>query len=294
MMRAISRRTILLGGTLGALTAAAGGVYGLVEAEVIPGRFALDRSLGRCGSAPPVPFAQASVQESSFHSAARGRSVSVVMAAPPGPLRGLPVVIVLHGLGGAAHSLLGLHLDRYLAQAVAQGVPPFALVGVDGGGTYWHPRASGDDPVKMITSEVLPLVRGQGLRTDRIGVLGWSMGGYGALLLAQTLGPSRVAAVSASSPAVFSSYANAHAANSSAFDSAEDFSAHDVLNGVDRLRGVAVSADCGHSDPFASVTSRLLRRLDHPAGGLFEGCHDGAYWSRRAPAALAFLGRHLR
>jgi poly(3-hydroxybutyrate) depolymerase len=291
-MRGLSRRTVLLGGALGALAVATGGAYELVEADVLPGRIALDRSLGRCGSNPPVPAARAQIQESSFRSAARGREVSMVLAAPPGSLRGLPVVVVMHGLGGNAHSMLDLHLDRYLV--AAGGVPPFALVGVDGGDTYWHRRASGDDPVTMIASEVLPRLRRLGLRTDRIGALGWSMGGYGALLLGQTLGPSRVAAVSASSPAVFTSYAHARTANASAFDGAADFAAHDVLSGLDRLRGVAVSVDCGHSDPFAPATAQIIHGLGHPAGGLFEGCHDGAYWSRRGPAGLAFVGTHLR
>jgi S-formylglutathione hydrolase FrmB len=177
---------------------------------------------------------------------------------------------------------------------VAQGTPPFALVAVDGDNTYWHPRASGDDPQKMITDEVLPRLRKQGFRTDRIGLLGWSMGGYGALLLAQTLGSSRVAAFAASSPAVFSSYANAKATNAQAFDDAADFARHDVQAGLTRLDGVATWIDCGRSDPFAAVTGRLRSRLREPAaGGLFEGCHDGFYWGRRAQGQLTFLGLHL-
>jgi enterochelin esterase-like enzyme len=290
----MSRRVLFVTGLagLGGLGAAALGA-GLVEAEVLPGKLKLDRTLGRCDVAPPVPAETGVLQQQTFRSAARGKEVNLLVMTAPGAVRGLPVVIVLHGLGGNARAGLGLHLDRHLARVVAQGTPPFALVGVDGDDTYWHPRADGDDPQKMITNEVLPRLRERGLRTDRFGVLGWSMGGYGALLLAQTLGPARVAAVAASSPAVFSSFANAKATNARAFDDAADFARHDVATGLDRLDGVATWIDCGHSDPFAAVTKRLRSRLQRPAGGLFEGCHDESYWSRRAQDQLTFLGRHL-
>jgi S-formylglutathione hydrolase FrmB len=291
---AVSRRALLVTGLagLGCLGAAGLGV-GLVETEVLPGKLRLDRALGRCGDAPPVPAETAVLQARTFRSAARDKDVNLLVMTAQAAVKGLPVVILLHGLGGNARAGLGHRLDRHLAHVVAQGTPPFALVAVDGDDTYWHPRASGDDPQKMITDEVLPRLRKQGFRTDRIGLLGWSMGGYGALLLAQTLGSSRVTAVAASSPAVFSSYVNAKATNAQAFDDAGDFARHDVSAGLNRLDGVSTWIDCGHSDPFADVTGRLRSRLHEPAGGLFEGCHDGSYWGRRAQGQLTFLGRHL-
>ena len=51
---------------------------------------------------------------------------------------------------------------------------------VDGGDTYWHSRADGDDPIGMIIYEVLPRLASAGMRTGRIGITGQSMGGYGA------------------------------------------------------------------------------------------------------------------
>ncbi|HEV7935189.1 MAG TPA: alpha/beta hydrolase-fold protein [Actinomadura sp.] len=266
---------------------------GLVEADVLPGRVPLDRALGRCGDAPPVPAQRAIVRERTFRSAARGRDVRMVIVTPSGAAGRLSVAVALHGLGGDARSVLGQALDRFLAQAVVHGTPPFALVGVDGGGTYWHPRASGDDPQRMITAEVLPRLERQGLRTDRIGVLGWSMGGYGALLLGRTLGPARMGAIVASSPAVFPSYENARATNARAFDDVDDFARHDVHRTLGRIEAIPAWIDCGRSDPFADVTRRIRVRLKEPAGGLFEGCHDNTYWRHRAPAHLAFLGRQL-
>ncbi|MFB9839772.1 alpha/beta hydrolase, partial [Actinoallomurus acaciae] len=201
----------------------------------------------------------------------------------------------LHGTGGTgANTARGLRLDRYLAEAVrTRSTPPFALVAVDGGpGSYWHPRASGDDPIAMITDELLPLLRRQGARTDRFGVIGWSMGGYGALVLAETVGAPRMAAMVASSPAIFPSYANARRTNHQAFDGPQDFARYDVFRGLGRLREVPAWVDCGTSDPFAPMVRRLRDRL-HPAGAMTRGCHDGAFWLRRLPAQLAFLGGRL-
>jgi len=66
--------------------------------------------------------------------------------------------------------------------------------------------APGDDPFAMLLDELLPLLSGLGLRTspDQVGVLGWSMGGAGALRLAEH-SPDRLAAVVAASPAVAAS-----------------------------------------------------------------------------------------
>jgi S-formylglutathione hydrolase FrmB len=289
----IGRRGFLLAGGLG-VAGAAGLGAGLVEADMLPGKIRLDHALGRCGEAPPLPARRATVQEETFRSAARGRDVRMVLVTPPAAARDLPVVIALHGLGGDARGVLRNALDRFLAHVVADtGVPAFALVGVDGGETYWHRRATGDDPQQMITDEVLPRLGRRGLRTDRIGVLGWSMGGYGALLLGETLGPARVAAIVASSPAVFTSYENARRANPSAFDDAGDFARHDVLTAIGRLRAIPTWVDCGGSDPFSPVTERVRAGLRAPAGGSFGGCHDVRYWQRRATGQLGFLGHRL-
>ena len=58
----------------------------------------------------------------------------------------------------------------------------------------------------MVVDELLPLLAGRGVAAgpeDRIGLLGWSMGGYGVLHLGGLLGAERVAAVCAVSPALW-------------------------------------------------------------------------------------------
>jgi dipeptidyl aminopeptidase/acylaminoacyl peptidase len=65
-------------------------------------------------------------------------------------------------------------------------VAPLALASADGRGSSWRPAAH-DDPFAMLLEELQPLLAGLGLRTraDTVGVLGWSMGGAGALRLAE-------------------------------------------------------------------------------------------------------------
>jgi hypothetical protein len=63
------------------------------------------------------------------------------------------------------------------------------------------------------------------------------MGGYGALVVGETAGASRVAAVVAASPALFPSYEDARRTYHRAFDGPADFARHDVFAGLDRLAG---------------------------------------------------------
>ena len=149
----------------------------------------------------------------------------------------------------------GLGIDRFLAASVGSGAKPFALAAVDGGpDNYWHRRTTGDDPRRMLFDEFVPLLGRQGLRASRIGLLGWSMGGYGALLAAAELGPSRVAAVVASSPALWLDPADAAPG---AFDGPDDFRSHDVFARTADLARVPLRIDCGREDPFASATREL-------------------------------------
>lgn len=309
----VSRRRLLTGGLsgLGVAVLAAGTTYELVEHRELPGKVRLDRALGRCGRVPNAPTATGTLRTETFRSQRRGVDVTSATVLPAGitSLRGLRVAVALHGDGGTGIGTVHwLALDHYLADAVAnRGVPPFALVAVDGGvNSYWHSRAGGDDPIGMIIDELLPRLARQGARVDRIGAIGWSMGGYGALVLAEAVAGSpalgrasrkapisRMAAVVASSPALFPSFENAQRTNQDAFDSAADFARNNVLTHADRLAGVPVRVDCGTSDPFAPMVEKFRKRLPTADGGMSGGCHDRAFWCRRLPAQLAFLGHHI-
>jgi len=283
----ITRRQLLLGGAALALALGA-------EAEQPRLRQGARRLLlGDPEPAHPLPSGQGTVVQGTFTSRAM-QTTTRWSVAYPGPVTpGLPVLLVLHGRGDDARAVLGSHrLGAFLTQAVQRGTPPFAVVAVDGGDhTYWHRRASGQDPQAMLTGELLPLLSAHGLQTRRVALGGWSMGGYGALLLAERLGSSRITAVAVDSPAI---WRRASESAPGAFDDPTDFTAHDVLAGAADLAEIPVRVSCGTSDPFLPGVRALLRDLPHAEHDLAAGVHDLAWWQHAAPAQLAFVGRQLR
>ena len=62
------------------------------------------------------------------------------------------------GKRAAAAQVMGGCVEQGWAQAVAAGLPPFAVVAVDGGGSYWHKRASGEDAGAMVLDELIPML----------------------------------------------------------------------------------------------------------------------------------------
>jgi S-formylglutathione hydrolase FrmB len=276
--RTLTRRQAIAGGAVGVVAAATGGV-GLVRAGVLPGRYRLARTLGACDvGVPPTAVAPGPTRFGSFGSERRGRTVGYGVAWPPGSGPGdhLPVCLLLHAAAGDHRAPFDrLRMHHHLAQAVVgERMRPLALASADGRGSSWRPAAD-DDPFGMLLEELLPLLAGVGLRTgaDTLGVLGWSMGGGGALRLAEAA-PERLAAVVATSPAVAA--------------------AGDEVAAAARLRGLAVRVDCGETDPFAGATRALAAALPRGAEvNLAKGCHDGVFWQRQAPAQLRFLAAAL-
>ena len=302
-MPSLSRRAVLTGGLGLAAGACVAGGYELVQNGTLPGKYQLARLAGACGSAPPSPAGPLPSRHLvAFHSVYRHREVQMLTLLPAGAASpaGLGVVIALHGAGGT-----GISMARQMAPAMTRaGVSTFAVICVDGGDTYWHKHADGDDPAGMIVHEALPRAAAAGMRTRRIGLVGLSMGGFGALLLAEQFsaaagagGQPRVAAAAALSPAIFATYPDARAANAAAFDSPAEFARNDVFTGLGALRRVPTLISCGQDDPFQSETVRVREKLSaltgqRVPGGIMPGCHDGAFWGRTMPGALSFLGQH--
>lgn len=285
----ISRRGFLLGGA-GAVTAA-----GLAVATgVLPGRDEIRQLVGQLPAGVPELSPGHQVSGSFASAAMNGAATGWTISYPPASVgAALPVLIALHGRGGNHTDAFAgmLHLDRFLAQTMHAGVRPFAVASVDGGDhSYWHPRRD-SNAAAMVVDEFLPLLAAHGLRVSRIGLLGWSMGGYGALYLSTVLGRSRVAVAVAESPAIW------HQAGQSAagaFDDAADFDAHQIFGRTRLLAGIPLRIDCGASDGFAPVTRDLRAALTPaPAGGIEAGGHDAAYWRSQAAAQLRCAGLHL-
>ena len=293
-----TRRTFLLG-SLGAAVVAVVGGYAGVEEGVLPGRIRLAELTGQCDVDATPPPSGAPVETGGFASSARKTTVGWSLALPPGtPADDLPVVVVLHGRGGNyATAFKDLRLHDFLAAYTKNGGKPFALASVDGGdNTYWHPRRSGDDPIKMLADEFLPLLKQRGFETDHIGVLGWSMGGYGALLLAReshrkNLKNTDVVAAAAGSPALFTSF---ETSAGGAFDDAADFAKYGNLAAQPDVGSIPLHVACGRDDAFTNTTKRYRSNVSPtPEGGIDKGCHTDGYWRSLAAEQLAFLGSKL-
>jgi enterochelin esterase-like enzyme len=235
----------------------------------------------------PAPTAAPTFVNGSFVSAARGGvDTKWAIARPPSQTAALRPVIALHGKGADSAEVMAGGVEQGLAQAVDAGLPPFAVVAVDGGGSYWHKRASGEDSGAMVLDELIPMLGSEGLDTSRVAFLGWSMGGYGALLLGGRLGPARTAAICAVSPALWTS---SGAAAPGAFDGAEDYAANSVWD-MPALGSIPIRIDCGDGDPFYSATQQFIAQLPNPpAGGFSPGGHDGGFWSSQLPAELSWI-----
>jgi enterochelin esterase-like enzyme len=298
-MPGVDRRRFLVGG-LGGLIVIAGGGYELVEQGVLPGKNRLDQLLGACSvSGPELTFtAEGPTLDGRFHSNARGREVGYRIAYPPGHTSGseLPLVVSLHAFGGNHTSGLGdITLARALAASHAgRPVKPMAIVAVDGGALYWNPHPR-DNPMAMIVEEVIPLCQRLGLGRSQGGIatIGISMGGYGALLLGEKH-PQLVSAVAAISPAVWTTYSQARAANVGAFASAADFASDDLITHASALAQMPVRIASGNSDPFHPGVVALAAKLPESAIVDFTaGCHDDSFFGSQQHQALSFLGEHL-
>lgn len=255
------RRTLLAGGAAGAAALGAIG-YRL-------GHPYLDAE-------PVVPRAPAGDERlEQRESAARGRTVDFYTAVPAGygDGRGLPVCLVLHGGSKRPRDFAGLGLGRFLTDAVRRGAPPFVLAGAAGDLLSWRPWG-GDDPQAMVHEEVPAWCAARGFDSTRLAAWGWSMGGYGALLLGETF-PGLLRAIAAFSPAV---------------------QPHDsVFAGVEALRGLPVGLWCGRYDGLYDDVRALERALPTApaAGGYALGRHNFGYWSTVIPEAFDFLAAAL-
>jgi alpha/beta hydrolase fold len=288
-----TRRRLLATGLGGAVAIVASG-FELVDHGVLPGKHALDQIDGTCDvSTPPETFRRPGpTLTGRFHSRARRREVGYTIAYPPGHRVGsnLPLGLYLHADGGShASPFARLPLARALA---GYGLPAIALVAADGGDLYWHPHP-GDDPMAMMFEEVIPMCQRMGLGLDSIGAIGISMGGYGSILFAENY-PDRIAACAAISPAIWTSYAQAHDANPGAYTDAQEFARYNAVTHAATLIHTPARVASGSDDPFHPGVVALINQL--PAGATTEvigGCHDTAFFVSQRHASILFLGEHL-
>lgn len=265
----LSRRAFLIGAT----TIGVGAVAGGTALELAPAhiRYRLGLALSPDHH---VPAGNEHVVSGSFASTHVHRSVGWSLALPDATPIG--IIYCLHGKG-EDHTTAFTELG--IPDVVAAAAAPLAVAACDGGGdSYWHPRADGTDAMAMVLDEFIPLMEHQpGLLGRQLGraLLGWSMGGYGALLLAEQR-PDLFAAVAAGSVALWTSPG---ATAPGVFDDAADYHRWDVFASVSRLAGLTVRIDTGTEDPFLAADRAFAALLPSPhMGGFTYGFHDAAYW----------------
>ena len=296
-----SRRRILTVGVGGVAVLLAGGALGLelVSHGVLPGQQELDQIDGACSvTGPAFRFSgRGSSKSGTFSSRARRRQVGYTVAWPPGhgPGSTLPLIVMLHGEGGNhSNALSGLRPEQAVALEVGgEPLPPMSLVTVDGGSGYWNPHPD-DDPMAMVVDELIPMCQELGLGGGHrnVGAMGISMGGYGALLLAEKH-PELIGAVAAISPAIWTSYTQAETVNRGAYASAAAFAANDVVTHADALRDTPVRVASGFEDPFHPGVVAMSQVLPSSAVEFSQGCHTGDFFTAEEPPSIQFLGRHL-
>lgn len=281
----VTRRAFLLGGAgvagAGLLTGA-----GMVT-DVLPGGPGLRRALGMTGpdgEIPDVPSGPATTER--IRSAARGRTVDLVIMRPEGTGTRLPVCLALHGRGAGARSYLDMGTPKFLTAAARTGVAPFAVVAVDCGDGYFV-REGADDPLRMLTDDVPEWLAARGLPPPTAAI-GISMGAFGALRFARE---EDALAVAVAGPALFRDWPEARSRD--AFRDERQWAAAEPLQHTGDLVGTPLGVWCGTEDPFLDAARELADRT-HPAVAAFDsGAHDGGYFLRVLPEMLRFVGDRL-
>jgi hypothetical protein len=273
MERRISRRA-LFGG---ASAAVVGGFVWGAHSGAIPLPASISRRVADQGPDGVIPSAPPGLEGVvTMRSAARERDVSFYTAVPAGYSdgKGLPVCLILHGASATADDFTAFGFGRYLTDAVRRGAAPFVLAGATGNPGGWAPPHGNDDPLKMVHDEIPAWCADRGFDTSRRVAWGWSMGGRGSLLLAES-DPGFVRAVAAFSPAIATG--------------------DEVFAGAGRLGGTPIGLWCGESDGFYDAVRDLERTLPTAdvTAAYAKGAHTRGYWNRVTPAAFDFIAARL-
>jgi S-formylglutathione hydrolase FrmB len=207
----------------------------------------------------------------------------------PGPREGAPLLVLLHARGGSPGGLVWPQLEDALAK-LGDDAP--ALLLIDGGDhSYFHDRADFSWGTHIL-KEAIPAARRR-MRTDprREAIGGYSMGGFGALDLARQ---RRFCAVGGHSPALWQEGGETP---EGAFDNAEDFERHDVIEAARRdanvYRGARVWLDAGIDDSFRPNTVLLGQLVGSPAKTP-PGGHSSGYWRQHVDEYMRFYARALK
>lgn len=251
-------------------------------------------------------------------SSAMGRDIAYSLYLPEKATPALPVLYLLHGLGGNERDWprmgkIGRTADRLIATKI---IPPIAIV-MPGAGNSWYVDSTAHGPIaSALLDDFMPYVeRHHGLRSDRAGrfIAGLSMGGYGALRLA-ILHPDRFRAAASLSGAIFPDLASTGQVTKGqirmfkgAFGDPFTPDLYNRLNFFSRLRAlkdaksrpdlfISVGDDDGFRLYEGAVDLYLrLKRLRLPVEmRIVDGDHNWRLWRDDIVPALEYFGAILR
>lgn len=249
------------------------------------------------GGAESEATAGSRVIDWSVDSELLGSELPVSVVIPPGARDGRRSLLVfLHGRGDDEDTYLEEEMFEALDRQGGR-APVVAFPRADPD-SYWHDRESGAWG-SYVTEELIPrLVRRFEIEPERIAIGGISMGGFGAFDIAAR-DPEVFCAVGGHSPAV---WMEASETAPGAFDDADDFARHDVIEEVgppaSPLEGKRFWLDVGDQDPFAEADAALAEALiaGGAKGRLFEGegGHESEYWRSNWRRYMHFYARALK
>jgi S-formylglutathione hydrolase FrmB len=224
-----------------------------------------------------------------------GHSLPQVGVVPPGQTHGRrPLLVFLHGKGSEEESNLNSELFAALARLGPRA--PDIVFPNGGEDSYWHDRADGRWGSYVIHEVIPQALKRLNADPHKVAIGGISMGGFGAYDVAR-LDPGRFCAVGGHSAAIWRSGGETAAG---AFDSAEDFSRHDVLGAAESSNpypGKPLWLDVGTEDPFRSADTELahdLREKGDPVHfRVWPGAHEGNYWRSHWDDYLRFYASAL-
>ncbi|MGO4957201.1 alpha/beta hydrolase-fold protein [Luteococcus sp. Sow4_B9] len=291
----MSRRQVL-GLGAGAAAVGATGVGVAIHERVLPGRHRIGYWLQLDGDPVPMPTdPPGQVEYATFSTAARpGVPEPWALSVPQGmSADGLPVIVVLHGYGDDHRfPFEELGFDRYQNRVIAEGAQPFAVATLDGGHSFWHERADGVDWARVVSDGLVPQLQEKGLDTSRLGLIGYSMGGYGALRLAAEELHGRVKAVGSMATAIYPDFERCP--HPDAFDDERDYIENNLQDRLHKIKDLPVHLACGVNDFYIDINRWLAKQFDPEPQTLFvRGDHESDFWRRAAPVQMRFVADRL-
>jgi enterochelin esterase-like enzyme len=253
---------------------------------------------------PPPVLTESRADNLMIYSRLLGRHMPLTVVLPPyydAAGSHYPALYMLHGQGGSLEEWhwYGL-IETAEALMLAGEIPHFIIVLPQGDAGYWFNHANagdqwGDYVAREIVGLVDTLYRTLPQPASRA-IGGLSMGADGALQLAMNY-PDVFSIVGVHSPAL-----RPFEAAYPYYGDREHFENHyppaQVYNNPEVARGLLIQVDAGDVDPWlgnAEALHNLLLEMDVPhVWNLWQGDHDGHYWSTHVPDYLRFYGAAFR